>query len=356
MAFTGFPEQSHVIERLQRSLERGRLAHAYLFVGGALGTLEDIALTLAKTLNCQQPIRGASGVAIDCCDACLACRKITHGNHADVLWVRPESKTRIIKIEQITPREGSTDRTLTEFNALKPTEGNYKMGIIVAADRLTDPAANAFLKTLEEPSPRTVFLLLTTAPDRVLETIESRCQRLNFAGEAGVHLDPEAAAWLRQFADAAAAGTAGVLGRYRLLSLLIERLAAMKTAIEADLTAKSPSEQFPDAEPKQREKWEVELSAAVESEYRRQRADLLAAVHVFLRDAWVQGMAAGSPDGNAVPIQLPELAASSAAVSGRVGRERALENLRHFEQLQRSLHTNVQEALALEVGFLKLQL
>src|ERR1700676_3512080 len=75
MSFKDFPEQQHGVPLLQRSLERGRLAHAYLFTGHQLEELEAIARTLAKTLNCRQPVK-AGGVAIDSCDKCINCRKV----------------------------------------------------------------------------------------------------------------------------------------------------------------------------------------------------------------------------------------------------------------------------------------
>src|SRR5437879_3523328 len=117
MAFKDFPEQQQGIALLQRSLERGRLAHGYLFSGQSLEELEALARTLAKTLNCERPIRRGQA-AVDCCDQCRACRKIQNGNHADVHWVRPESKTRIVKVEQI--------RALIQEINLKPTEAQYK--------------------------------------------------------------------------------------------------------------------------------------------------------------------------------------------------------------------------------------
>src|SRR6185503_14337092 len=100
MAFKDFPEQAQGVQLLQRSLERGRLAHAYLFAGHHMDELEALARTLAKTLNCQQSIR-KNGATIECCDVCLNCRKIENGNHADVHWVKPESKSRIISVEQM---------------------------------------------------------------------------------------------------------------------------------------------------------------------------------------------------------------------------------------------------------------
>src|ERR1700742_4813534 len=100
MSFAEFPEQKQAVELLQRSLERGRLGHTYLFTGHQLTELEALARTLAKTLNCQQPIRRASdGPAVDCCDKCAVCRKIDGETHADVHWVRPESKSRVIIVD-----------------------------------------------------------------------------------------------------------------------------------------------------------------------------------------------------------------------------------------------------------------
>src|SRR5438093_5863799 len=99
MSFADFTDQQRVVHLLQSTLERGRLAHGYLFAGSELGHLEAMARTLAKVLNCSQPPRSASsGATLDCCDQCDHCRKIDQTNHPDVHWVRPESKTRIITI------------------------------------------------------------------------------------------------------------------------------------------------------------------------------------------------------------------------------------------------------------------
>src|SRR5437899_13106849 len=88
---------------------------------------------------------------------------------------------------------------------LKPTQSKFKFAIIVAADRLNPQAANAFLKTLEEPPANSILILLTTDPQRILETIQSRCLRLNFAGEGPRRPDPAQMAWLASFSELAAA-------------------------------------------------------------------------------------------------------------------------------------------------------
>src|SRR5687767_13828286 len=102
MSFQDFGQQQDVVRLLQQCLERGRLAHGYLFSGSELSQLEGMARTLAKTLNCEQPPRRSlAGMALDSCDKCPTCRRIDNEAHPDVQWVRPESKSRIITIEQI---------------------------------------------------------------------------------------------------------------------------------------------------------------------------------------------------------------------------------------------------------------
>jgi DNA polymerase-3 subunit delta' len=353
MAFKDFPDQAKGVSLLQRSLERGRLGHAYLFTGHELSELEAIAQTLAKTLNCQEPVRGKSGIAIDCCDHCANCRKIANGNHADVHWVRPESKSRTVSIGQM--------RDLMHDIHLKPTEAEYKVATIVAADRLNVQGANAFLKTLEEPPPKSVLILLTTEQQRLLETIISRCLRLNFAGDGPRPLAPAEMEWLVAFSEMAAAEQKSLLGRYRLMDVLLQKLNAMKTAIDESLTARSPLQKYDDVEKDLRDRWEDELTASIEAEYRRQRTDLLAIVQRWLRDIWLMANAergtrnAERKTDTTDLLNFPELAGTK-KVAARISAKDAVENLQIIEGTQRLLHTNVQEALALEVGLLKLHL
>jgi DNA polymerase III delta' subunit len=365
MAFSDFPSQQQGIELLQRSLESGRLAHAYLFIGNQLEELETLARNLAKTLNCQVPKRRGAAT-VDCCDHCLACQKIEHGNHADVHWVRPESKSRIVTIEQM--------RDLMKEIQLKPTEARYKVAIVVAADRLRTEAANAFLKTLEEPPADSILVLLSTEPQRILETLVSRCLRLNFATPGVPPLSPDQQKWINDFCDLAATEQKSLLGRYRLMDVLLRRLNAMKAAIEEALTARSPLQQYKDADKSLLEKWEDELAAAIEAEYRRQRADLLGILHCWLRDVWLHTLPERSPaqrvlssrDSAAEAKRLDPSSAKALSnypglpgtenVAARLSCGEAMDNLRVIEQLQRWLGTNVQEALAIEVGLLKLRL
>jgi DNA polymerase-3 subunit delta' len=339
MAFKNFPKQTAGVQRLQRSLARGRLGHAYLFNGDQLDELELLACTLAKTLNCQNPVK-IDGQTVDCCDECLNCRKTDNESHADIHWARPESKSRIITVEQM--------RDLMQQIQLKPAGLGYKVAIIAAADRLNTQAANAFLKTLEEPPAKSVLILLSTEPSRILETVLSRCLRLNFSGDGTRPLDAAQSDWLEHFGALAAVEQKSLLGRYRLLDVLLQKLGEIRTRVDESLTARSPLEKHVEAEKNLRDKWETELTAAIEAEYRRHRADLLLLVQWWLRDVWLHTLAAGRE-----LLKFPALAGAE-NVARRITPRQALENLQTLEQAQRLLHTNVQEALALEVSLLKL--
>ena len=141
-----------------------------------------------------------------------------------------------------------------------------------------------------------------------------------------------------------------LLSRYRLLGVLLKKLGDLKGEIEKALTARSPLERYDDLDPKLREKWEEELSAAIEAEYRLQRSDMLVALQWWLRDIWLRTL----------PVQgeLLSFPASTSAehLAKRLTSSQAMENLGVLERTQRLLGSNVQEALALEVGLLKLNL
>jgi DNA polymerase-3 subunit delta' len=211
-------------------------------------------------------------------------------------------------------------------------------------------AANAFLKTLEEPPQKSVIILLSTEPSRILETILSRCLRLNFSTGAVRALSAEQSYWLQQFSSAAATEQKSLFGRYRLLDSLLLRLNAIREHVDETLTARSPLEKYADADKDLREKWEDELKAAIEAEYRRQRTDVLRLLQWWLRDVWLHTLAAGEP-----LLHLPQIAGAD-EVAKRINARQARENLDVLEQMQRLLYSNVSEALALEVGLLKLRL
>ncbi|MGV8078480.1 MAG: DNA polymerase III subunit delta' [Syntrophales bacterium] len=148
---------------LRKALASGRIAHAYLFRGMEGIGKRTVAETFAKALNCSRR-------EDDACDDCPSCRKFNSGNHPDIVTIRPAGP--FIRIGDI--------RILQDQMGFRPLEGGRRVFLIVEADRMNEPAANALLKTLEEPSPRNHLILITSRPHRLPSTILSRCQHLPF--------------------------------------------------------------------------------------------------------------------------------------------------------------------------------
>jgi DNA polymerase III delta' subunit len=160
--------QDRVVALLRRAIEQNRLAHAYLFSGPIGAPLVDTALALAGALNCTtKPGEG--------CGACIPCEKIASGIHPDVVTLVREGAGQIVPIENVR------NQVIARLG-LPPHEADVRVFIIEEATAMAPPAANALLKTLEEPPARTLFVLCTTAPEQLLPTIRSRCQRVRFAG------------------------------------------------------------------------------------------------------------------------------------------------------------------------------
>lgn len=159
--------QERAMAQLGRALAAGRVPHAYLFTGPQGSGKHTAGLALAAALNClSRPGHG--------CTECASCAKIAAGIHPDVQTLVREGAAQIIPIDTI--REQVIPRL-----AMAPHEGRVRVFLVEEATALQGPAANALLKTLEEPPPRTHFVLCTSAPDQLLPTIRSRCQRVSFA-------------------------------------------------------------------------------------------------------------------------------------------------------------------------------
>ena len=155
------------VELLQHSLAAGRQPHAVLFAGPAQIGKRTLALALAAAINCTS--KGARP-----CGQCRSCRLIEHNSHPDVRVVQAEagesSREGVLKIDQI--------RELQHAAALGPLESSYKVFVLREIERANLPAANALLKTLEEPPSQVVLLLTSARPHALLPTIISRCQVL----------------------------------------------------------------------------------------------------------------------------------------------------------------------------------
>jgi DNA polymerase-3 subunit delta' len=157
------------VDQFDQVVKRGRLAHAYLFTGPAGIGKRLFAGELAKALLCEAP----PSDKLEACDACDACHQVTAGTHPDFFTAnRPEDKQEF-PIEVV--------RELCKDLSLKPARGGYKVAILDDAEDLNEESSNCFLKTLEEPPPRSLLILISNQPERQLSTIISRCQVVPFA-------------------------------------------------------------------------------------------------------------------------------------------------------------------------------
>jgi DNA polymerase-3 subunit delta' len=159
-----------LVQAFQRVIRRQRLAHAYLFAGPPGVGKKLFATELAKTLLCEAADAASK---LDACDVCPACLQIEGETHPDFHLVRKPEDLHEFPIELM--------RELCQQFALKSARGHGKVVILDDADELNPESANSFLKTLEEPPPRSVLILVGTSADRQLPTIVSRCQVVNFA-------------------------------------------------------------------------------------------------------------------------------------------------------------------------------
>ena len=155
--------QEHVVRTLRNAVERDRVHHAYLFVGSRGTGKTSMAKILARSLNC------VNGPTLTPCGECESCRTIAAGTSLDVIEMDAASNRSVDDIRDLRERVGYA-----------PAAGRWKVYILDEAHMLTREAWNAFLKTLEEPPPNTVFVLCTTEPHKVMPTIVDRCQRFDF--------------------------------------------------------------------------------------------------------------------------------------------------------------------------------
>lgn len=164
MKFSDIIGQKVITESIKRAVEEGKVANAYIFHGAAGSGRKLAASIFAAALNCKS-LTGEKP-----CEVCNSCIKQKSGNHPDVTTIRPSGSS--IKIKQIWE--------VISLVSKKSVEDGYKVIIFEDAEKMTDEAQNAFLKTLEEPNKDTVFILIVESLNLLLPTIQSRCQIFNF--------------------------------------------------------------------------------------------------------------------------------------------------------------------------------
>jgi len=228
--------QEHVVRTLRNAIEQDRVHHAYLFVGSRGTGKTSMAKILAASLNC------VNGPTVTPCGVCDSCRSIANATSLDVIEMDAASNNSVDDI-----------RDLREKVAFAPVSGRHKVYILDEAHMLSTAAWNAFLKTLEEPPPHTIFVLATTEANKVLPTVVDRCHRFDFARPTqqqiagvlrrvadaeGIELPDEARALIARSATGSfrdALGTLEQLVAYSGAAVTLDDVLAVLGAADADL-------------------------------------------------------------------------------------------------------------------------
>ena len=314
----------NALKLMDQARKLGRLGHAYLITGPKEAKREDFAtrlLNLVASRN-EQDLDAWAGLGFPV--------------------VAPESKSRRIKIEQI--------RDLEHEIHLKPGPLGWKFGIITDCERMTQQAQNAFLKTLEEPPAGTLLLLLTGKPQELLPTILSRVIEINLMPEPGSRkLSEHEHSLLALLGQLSSRPSTGVAGALALKAGFEEILDAVHDEIEEELEddferEKDLYKQTTDSNAYLKNK-EDQMKAQIESTYLLKRDALLELMLSWLGDIVRHKV-------NAEHYDVPEAKESVAAMAGRWAMDDAMRRLGAIRKLESHLHTNVNETLALEVGFM----
>jgi len=177
MTWQGIHGHDHVVEQFRRAIQRRRLASSFLFVGPAGIGKCSFALRLAQALLCSE----RPEAALDPCGQCPACAQVMAGTHPDVRTVAKPDDRAFIPLDLLIGDKEHRGRVgLCHDLSRKPQPGGRKIAVIDDADHLNPEGANCLLKTLEEPPPRSVLILIGTSPAKQLPTIRSRCQLVRF--------------------------------------------------------------------------------------------------------------------------------------------------------------------------------
>lgn len=314
-------EFERALQRLNTAYDEGRLGHAYLVSGGDESSRNRLAHGILAHVN--------GGGALEVL------------RHPDVHVVEPQSKSRRITIEQI--------RNLEADLSLKKGPGQRKVGLLIDAERMTVQASNAFLKTLEEPTGDSLLLLLTGAPDALLQTIISRCIPVNLREPPKLEWADHELALLNLLRDRVTGERADAIGALRLARQFQAMLVQAKERVEKmhDTELKGEEKQYKQTTDGA---WlgerETYHAAAAQAEYLQARVAL-----IELLSSWwaaVLRVKYGRPQ------PLPdEYRPSIERLAERMETPDVLKRLEALEQMRGHLERNIQEPLALDVGFME---
>ncbi|NCD32238.1 MAG: DNA polymerase III subunit delta' [Spartobacteria bacterium] len=293
---------SESLQCFERCRRAGKMAHAYIIDADPRGAGTAWAKGVAQRLMCTSDHPP--------CGRCSACRRVEHFSHANILVIEPVKKSRVIGVEAM--------RETLKWLASSAFEGGWKMLIIFDADRMNDQSANAFLKTLEEPPPQTMMLLLTQAPHALLPTIKSRCQTISLP-EPQLKQRTD---WSEPLNEMLAAKLCSPLDATRLAGQLMALLSGIRSTIESE------EKQHDD---------DIEndvAQARIESSVRKTRAEIMRYVLLWQRDLLL--LALHSPQ-TAIfhSDMLPALTAQSANMTVFQGQERIRQTEEMMERLDR---------------------
>jgi DNA polymerase-3 subunit delta' len=307
---------------LRRAYEQNRLAHAYLITGAPGSGKEALAAELANLVN---------GTATN---------DIFSVKAREIFVARPESKSRRISIDQI--------RELEHALQMRAANGRRKVAIIPDADRLGDAAANAFLKTLEEPPKDSLLLLLSALPEALPETILSRCIAIPLASDGEARSRREEEKLVKLLQQASRQTNWNVQFAYRLVQEFQQLLRALREEVkqETDGALKQEQTRYKDAtDGDWLEEREEYYKALTESLYLQQRAALVETLF-----AWWTDVLRASND--VAQRDIPAAQHETVTLANRFSTAEILRRIRALEEMRDHLGRNIHEGLAIEVAFL----
>ncbi|MEY2493032.1 MAG: polymerase subunit delta [Verrucomicrobiota bacterium] len=320
MAFS--PERA--LQYLQRAHKQNRLAHAYLISGPVGSGKSTVAAQLAAKLNNTTPER------------------VFKAQAPDVFLTEPASRSRRIVVDQI--------RTLERALQLQASDHRKKIAIIRDADRMQSQAANAFLKTLEEPPENSLLLLLTTLPEALPETIVSRCLSLPLQSPSEQKQSAEEAELLRLLCAAAKEKGGGIEAAYRISQAIQRLLNSIREQIKDEHAGALKSEEAryrnttDGAWLADREDYYKSLS---ESVYRERRSRLIESLFLWWAD--ILRAKVGQEDRHLTGCEK-----ATSKIAERLSTGDVLKRIRRLEEMRDHLNTTAQEALVLEVACLRI--